>query len=139
MTDFKGAPYPITRHPRGLLRTETGLDLIRADLLCLLLTMPGERCMLPSFGTDLARMLFEPNDTLSADQAREIIANAINTWEPRVVIESIDISTGNTVAASASDDDDSDHHMMSISIRFFDPENISQVQELSLEIPLAGA
>jgi uncharacterized protein len=139
MADFRGCPYPILRNPRGFLHTETGLNLIKADLLCLLLTMPGERCMLPSFGCDLARLLFEPNDSFSADRAREMIANVIRTWEPRVVIEAIEVSVGNSVGDSSLDEDGSDDHVMSIKIRFFDPENINEVQALDLEIPLASS
>lgn len=45
-----GCPYPIARNPLGLLKTATGTAAIKGDLLQLLLTNPGERVMLPTFG-----------------------------------------------------------------------------------------
>jgi phage baseplate assembly protein W len=47
--NFLGAPYPIIKSPRGLLRTQSGINQIKSDLLVLLLTEPGERVMLPEF------------------------------------------------------------------------------------------
>ena len=111
-------------------------------------------CMLPTFGTPLRTLFFEPNDTIIINQATQMIANAISTWEPRVAISAINVSTGtgnlnpkdflipNTPTGvgmtggnypySQNDDD----HCLSIQIKFFDPENIQSVQELVFEVPL---
>lgn len=42
---FLGAPYPIVKHPRGFLRTQSGIAQVKSDLLSLLQTEPGERCL----------------------------------------------------------------------------------------------
>lgn len=57
---FKGLPYPVIEHPLGLFRTQTGINTIKSDLLVLLLTNPGERVMLPEFGTPLKDLMFQP-------------------------------------------------------------------------------
>ena len=88
---FSGAPYPIVSTARGLLPTQRGVDQIKADLLQLLLTNPGERVMLPNFGTPLREIIFEPNDAISSEHVRDMIINSIRTWEPRITIEQIDV------------------------------------------------
>ena len=51
MADFAGMGYPIVTNPKGYFPVTKGVDLIKGDLLCLLLTNPGERVMMPQFGT----------------------------------------------------------------------------------------
>jgi len=62
--NFIGAPYPISRHPLGMLRSQKGVNQVKSDLLVLLLTEPGERVMLPAFGTPLKQFFFEQNDSV---------------------------------------------------------------------------
>lgn len=132
---FYGAPYPIKKHPLGLLHTQSGISQIRSDLLILLLTNPGERVMLPEFGTPLRSLVFEQNDAAVAALARQMIIDAINLWEPRIVVESIDVT--NSYIDETTDRYNSEH-VLHIKIKFFDPENIKEVQDLNLEVPLAG-
>jgi phage baseplate assembly protein W len=134
-----GAPYPIFRHPRGLLHTQEGVSQVKSDLLILLLTTPGERVMLPDYGTPLKELFFEQNDNVLAQRAREMIINSIRTWEPRVTVKQVEVTTN----FSAGDFDQTaadaeSGHILGIRINFFDPENIRDVQELRLEVPLAG-
>ena len=97
-------------------------------------------CMLPQFGTPLRTLQFEPNDPLVIQQAKTMIANSIKMWEPRVTIKDITITNG--MAASELNPLDTlteQNSILGISISFFDPENISDVQQLQLEIPLGGS
>jgi phage baseplate assembly protein W len=59
---FLGLQYPLAKSSRGILAQKVGVDQIKADLLQLLLTNPGERVMLPTYGTPLRKLIFEPND-----------------------------------------------------------------------------
>jgi phage baseplate assembly protein W len=140
---FSGAPYPIVRTARGFLPTQRGVDQVKSDLLQLLLTNPGERVMLPNFGTPLREILFEPNDFTSNERVRDMIINSIRTWEPRITVEQIDVRTGQDSSDEGSlnpnDALQDVEYIMMIRILFFDPENITEVQELKLEVPLAGA
>ena len=136
-----GAPYPIYKHPRGLLHTQEGIDAVKSDILALLLTNPGERVMLPTFGTPLNKLMFEQNDTTIIQEAKQMIENSINTWEPRVVIQSLDVQIANdaeTVKESLNPTDTGDDiaHILLISIKFSEFENISEINELKLEVPL---
>jgi phage baseplate assembly protein W len=139
--NFIGAPYPMTRHPLGILRSQRGVNQVKSDLLVLLLTEPGERVMLPEFGTPLKQFFFEQNDSVIVERVREVIANSIRTWEPRIAVTAIEVANSrDSVAPSLSpmDDGESADHVLMIRIQFTDFDDIQSVQELKLEIPLGG-
>ena len=139
---FLGLPYPIIKTPRGLLAQSNGVDQIKADLLQLLLTTPGERVMTPLFATPLKRLMFEQGDLSLEIQAVDIIAEAIRNWEPRVILNNIRASAGdnfNRNKLNKSDNLEQAGYILGIEIEFFDPENITEVESLVLEVPLAGA
>lgn len=139
---FKGMPYPIVKHPRGYMRTTWGVDQIKSDVLQLLLTNPGERVMLPSFGTPLRRLFFEPNDDTIIDEAREMIVDSLNQWEPRIAITNVEVWVGTSgFSADALDEEEQNapengEHILGIKIEFVDPEDIQSVQELVLQMPI---
>lgn len=138
---FLGAPYPIVKTPRGLLAQSCGVEQIKADLLQLLLTTPGERVMLPLFGTPLKTLIFEQNDAAIELQAREMIVEAITVWEPRVLVQNIRVTSSDNLDRSKLSNDDTLEqagHVLLIEIEFFDPQNITEIQSLVLELPLAG-
>jgi phage baseplate assembly protein W len=137
--NFLGAPYPIVTHPRGLLHTQSGINQIKSDLLVLLLTNPGERVFLPDFGTPLKKLIFEQNDAALNIKARQMIAASIEQWEPRITVQQISVSNNiDNIQLNPNDARVDKDYILSISIKFFDPENIKEVQDLRLEIPLGG-
>jgi phage baseplate assembly protein W len=139
---FLGAPYPIIKTPRGLLAQSNGVDQIKADLLQLLLTTPGERVMTPLFGTPLKQLMFEQGDYTLENQAVDIVAEAIRNWEPRIIINNISASAGDNFDRgnlNKSDNLEQAGYILGIQIEFFDPENITEIESLVLEVPLAGA
>lgn len=136
---FLGAPYPIRKHPRGFLHTQSGVNQVKSDLLVLLLTTPGERAMLPTFGTNLDQFIFEPNDGQIAAAVREEISRSISTWEPRIAVTDIEVATTlEDVQASLNPQDlrEDTHHILLIKIKFADMDELQSIQELKLEIPL---
>jgi len=135
----KGLMYPIVKDPLGFFRSSQGLDVIKSDLMILLLTNPGERVMLSNYGTNLREYFFEPNDSIVADQIRQLISNAISTWEPRIVVDDIEVSNNiNNSDLNAADTLDQKEHILSIKINFYDPNNIGIIDSLVLEIPTVG-
>lgn len=139
--DFRGAPYPITRHPLGLLRSQRGVAQVKSDLLALLLTEPGERVMLPAFGTPLKQFFFEQNDSVIVEKVREAIANSIRAWEPRIAVTAIEVTNSqSSMEASLNplDTGESLGNVLMIRILFTDFDDIRSVQELKLEIPIGG-
>lgn len=137
MANFLGLPYPITKNPLGFLKTQSGISQIKSDLLSLLLTNPGERVFLPDFGTPLKRLIFEQNDATLEIVAKNMIAESISKWEPRVAITDISVSSKTSSSDLNPQDPGQDiDNILSIKILFVDPEELSEVQELRLEIPL---
>jgi hypothetical protein len=139
--NFLGAPYPIISHPLGMLRTQRGINQVKSDLLVLLLTEPGERVMLPEFGTPLKKFLFEPSTSSLVDSVKDAISNSIKTWEPRIAVSQIEVTNSADSIEQSLDPDDRKEdvgHILLIRILFTDFDNIQQVQELKLEVPLGG-
>jgi len=140
MTVF-GAPFPLKPHPRGFFRTQRGLEQVKSDLLILLLTNPGERVMLPAFGTPLNSLLFEQNDPIIAEQARNMIINSINTWEPRIVIQNLEVTIGDDIpkeSLNAFQDPNEAGNILLVQIEFSDFDNIKDIQNLRLEVALGN-
>lgn len=139
MRTFLGVPYPTIKDPRGFWHSQSGVNTIKSDLLQLLLTNPGERVMLPEFGTPLRTLLFEPNDPTLAEQARNMIINSIRRWEPRIAVQNIEVTTNiDETSLNINDDNTQKDHVLFIRIVFVDPQNIKEVQQLTLQMPLAS-
>jgi phage baseplate assembly protein W len=139
LRDFKGIPYPITKNPKGFFYIENNVDLIKADLLILLLTNPRERVMLPEYGTPLRRLFFDPSDPIIVRKAKDMIALSLQTWEPRVAIENIYIQAKlDSSSANELEEDKNNQQVLLIRITFFDRMEITKINELKLEIPLGA-
>jgi phage baseplate assembly protein W len=140
MRTFMGVPYPIRKNPLGFLCTQSGVDQIKSDMLVLLLTNPGERVMNPDFGTPLKTLFFEQNDDILQIQAKNMIINSIKSWEPRIAIQNIEVtSRAELTSLNKLDNLDEYENILFIRIIFVDPQNIKEIQQLTLEVPLGGA
>lgn len=60
-------------------------DAIRNNLINYFLTNKGERYLNPSFGSDIRRLLFENITEDSLEDIKEMVADDISTYFPRVV------------------------------------------------------
>jgi phage baseplate assembly protein W len=81
----------------GLQVAPTGrIDMVEEDasvrqaIMLLISTTPGERVMRPAYGCDLRRLVFAPNDDTTAGLAIHYVRTAIERFEPRVEIVSLD-------------------------------------------------
>ena len=134
---FTGLQYPLIKTPRGLLAQSRDVVQIKADILQLLLTNPGERVMLPTYGTPLRRLVFEPNDLTLRLRAKQMIEDAIAAWEPRVVIQNIEVSSQVDISDLDRRDPGEDiENILSVKVEFLDPNDIAQVNELIIELPI---
>ena len=75
-------------------RPQTGLALIRNNLRQLLLTEKGERVMLPNYGLDLKKYLFEPLDQTTFHLIKQDIADVLNTYFSIAKIISLRVLSG---------------------------------------------
>lgn len=78
------------------LQTVSNSQSIRQAVLLLLSTRPGERVMRPEYGCHLHRLLFSPNDATTAGLAMHYVRRAIDLWEPRIHILSLDAGQDKT-------------------------------------------
>ncbi len=109
-----GINFPFRDSVRGdyLDLTNTAGQEIRADLINLLLTRKGSRYFLPDFGTRLYEYLFEPFDGLTFNAIESDIRDAIETFMPNLLVnslsitpadaqEEVDIATGQNIVGSS--------------------------------------
>jgi phage baseplate assembly protein W len=88
---MKAFTYPFTLDPFGVADTSEVQGKIYKDrIVTLLSTAVGTRPMRPTYGTNLAKAMFENQDD-SASAIRSTIKAAISLWIPEVQIDSIDI------------------------------------------------
>lgn len=66
---------------------------IKESLFILFSTRPGERMMQPDYGCDLTIINFEPINVTLITRVNEIIRRAILHYEPRIIVQKIDINT----------------------------------------------
>ena len=136
--ELMGTPYPIVKTAQGLLATTRNNNAIKADLLQLLLTNPGERVMLPDYGTAFRTLLFEQNTLTLAEKARSLVIQAITNWEPRIAVTDITVRNQGTMFQNNHTDPDSMGNELYISISFSTPDNIGEVDTLVLQLPMGA-
>jgi len=91
---FIGISLPLSHGTQGFFaKTKTTLDQARSNIRNLLLTIKGERLGNPTFGSNLYRVLFEPDDGNIASSIEEAIREAMGEWLSYVNIQSIDVTT----------------------------------------------
>lgn len=83
--------FPPRLGTNGRVQWSRGEDNVRESIRIILLTEPGERLMLPSFGAGLRSFLFEPNVASTHRLIEERVAHALRRWEPRVDVVSIQV------------------------------------------------
>lgn len=76
----------------GDISIVTDLAAIKQSLVNILNTPRGSRLMLPEFGCDVRRYLFEPYDSITAKTIGTEIKNAFETFEPRVNILKVKVN-----------------------------------------------
>ena len=74
----------------GLSSSYYTKDQIKANMHMLFSTMVGERVMMPTFGTYLYNLLFEPStQDLKEQQIRQEVDRAVQTWIPIVNVTNV--------------------------------------------------
>jgi phage baseplate assembly protein W len=77
-------------------QTYSDLDRARINLAFLLQTAKGERPMMPTYGSELHEILFEPNMELHADDLFEdAVREAASTWMPEITIMAVRVVRDN--------------------------------------------
>lgn len=134
---IKGFPYPLDRtDERGFFFRAIDHELVKSDLIQLLLTEPGERVMLPSFGTGLRRHVFEQKDDIEVAQLRQLIVESITRWEKRIVLRSVEVNFGDDDSRLLVSGDNVDQTSLIISIEYSLKEDLEGVENLEFRVNL---
>jgi uncharacterized protein len=65
---------------------------IRGEIMQLLLTNPGERPFVPTFGGGLRRLVFQRNDDVAAGLSKAVVTQALSHWlGHRIKIENLEV------------------------------------------------
>jgi len=75
----------------GDVYKKTGAAAVKQSIKNLLLTNRTEKPFNPYFGGDLNRFLFSLSEDFDEDDLREMIAAAIQNYEPRAVVKDIQV------------------------------------------------
>ncbi len=66
-------------------------ESVRQSIQIILRTRPGERIMRPAFGGGLENMLHEQNTLTTRRQIRDLITEALERWEKRILLDRVDV------------------------------------------------
>ncbi|MBU3660684.1 MAG: GPW/gp25 family protein [Flavobacteriales bacterium] len=75
-----------------LVLMRSGAEDIKESLAVIITTRLGERIMEPKFGCNLEEVLFKPLDLTMKTYASDLIRSAILYFEPRINLNSVDLS-----------------------------------------------
>ena len=87
-----GLAFPLQVDRRGgiaLARDETDIE---QAIELILATAPGERPMRPEFGCGVHDFVFDSLDATTVGKMELAIRDALDRWEPRVVVETVEFN-----------------------------------------------
>jgi hypothetical protein len=122
----RGIAFPPRVGPDGRVAWSEGERNIREAIEIVLKTDRNERLRLAEFGGGLPRFLFEPNTAATRHQLADRIRKALDAWEPRITVQSVDV---------AEDPSDSEAAVATVVYKLVATQSSERV---SLSVPLAG-
>lgn len=82
---------PFIGGSQNIMSRQEDKELIQNDLLQLLLTVPGERVMRPSYGVNLRNFVFEDLTDIALEILRDELQTKIAEYERRIKVRKIDV------------------------------------------------
>lgn len=70
----------------------SGSRTIIESVIDILGTARGENFLIEDYGSRLEEMLFTPNDQVSFSIIKQMVIEALNTWEKRIRIDQVEVS-----------------------------------------------
>jgi len=93
-----GLAFPLQADQRGALALTRAVDDIEQAIALILGTAPGERPMRPEFGCTVHDVVFDTIDAALIGKVQTAVHEALERWEPRIEVTSLDIDTSETDA-----------------------------------------
>lgn len=91
-----GLQFPVGENKNGGYFSKiSDVNLVRKNLRQLLETERGERFMLPDYGTNLKKYLFEPKDPILFNQIKREIAETVDKYAADVRLLNIQVKATN--------------------------------------------
>ena len=87
----RGWAFPPRIDAQGGLALTSDRSEIDQAIQIILSTSPGERVMRPTFGCRLHNLVFQPNNSYTAAEARRCVEEALGMWEPRITVTQVDV------------------------------------------------
>jgi len=114
----RGWNYPLGTDSSGSISLATEDRNLEQAIRLILGTAPGERPMRPGFGCGIHNYVFASADATTAGLLANEVKRALAMWEPRIDVESVDVSV-----------DEVDRNAMYIDIHYtkkgsYDPRNL---------------
>ena len=122
----RGIAFPPRVGGDGRVAWSEGETNVRESIQVILLTERRERLMLPEFGGGLSGYLFEPNTVTTRRLIKDRILRALEQWEPRISVESVEVD---------ADPEDSQAAVATITYRLVATQTRERV---TLGVTLAG-
>lgn len=84
--------------------TDSDASILESSLKMLFITAKGERIQQPDYGTNLRRIVFDPNVQGIEGLVNQEIVDAVTKWEPRVQLAAVNVvrNENNSVTIQAS-------------------------------------
>lgn len=131
MTNVFNVNFPLRDSNKGyfLDLTQNSRDGLLADIQHVLLTTKGTRYFRPSFGGNLRKFLFDPNDEITHGDIKTELTAILRQYFPNVTVKSIEIFTGGNVSPLFNEN----LRGQKTSTKLPNTENVAKVQ-ITLEI-----
>ena len=84
-----GWTFPPRTDAQGGISLTNEFTELNEAIQIILSTSPGQRVMRPTFGCRLQELVFAPNDSQTAAQARRYVEEALGMWEPRIRVTDV--------------------------------------------------
>ena len=116
-----GFPFPLRAGDGGgFIPTDSPDESLRAKIIQVLFTAPGERVNRPDFGCGLFNLVFEPNDTILASALEFSIGQALTRWlKDELLVNGINVvSQGESVTVELAYTRKSDLSRQAVRVHF---------------------
>jgi len=91
ITYWKDFDNEFRRKANGDVRDMTNINAINNSLVNIFETFQGRRRMLPEFALPIYGILFEPVDEITSYRLGEMIIEAVERFEGRIVVDTIEV------------------------------------------------
>jgi phage baseplate assembly protein W len=91
----QGISFPLQMNNQGGIRQAGQDEKVSQSIRIILGTQHGERVMRPTFGSNLRRLVYAPNNAATASLAKFYVEESLKTWEPRIQLDDVVVENDN--------------------------------------------